>query len=110
MTQQAVLLVESDSSARAILAALLRARFDVAEFVSGSAALKWLARGNIPGVIVFVRRAGDDSEAFFTIQRGAAAWAAIPTVKFSAESARLTPDFVSVLVALAEKHCQQTVH
>ena len=101
-----LLLVESDPSSRAALETILSRRHHVNAFDTGAAAMRFLALGDMPCLILCVPRDGDDSADFRAAQQNSPEWLSIPTVMFSAQNAALSSAFVDALLALAGRHCE----
>ena len=101
-----LLLVESDASSRAALETILSRRHLVSAFDTGAAAMRFLALGDMPCLILCVLRDGDDSADFRAAQQNSPEWLSIPTVMFSAQNAALSSAFVDALLALAGRHCE----
>ena len=103
---QPVLLIESDPAARAALATILRARHEVETVESGADAIAHLSKGELPCLILFVLRHGDDSGSFRTAQQAEPSWARIPIVLFSAQADSPSAAFIDTLFVLTGRHCE----
>jgi CheY-like chemotaxis protein len=109
-SSEPVLLVESDLDARNAMASILRTRHAVTDVGTGAAALEWLAAGDLPCIIMFVLRAGDDSGEFRNAQQAEPKWASIPTILFSAQAGAPSTVLLDTLLTLVGRHCERTVH
>ncbi len=108
-----VLLVHADAPSRAALTGLLESnRYAVAGVSTGAEGLQVLAGGPLPCLILYVMTGdGDGSLEFRAAQTADASFAAVPIIMCTPLDVGAgdagTSTFVSALLALVGRHCEQ---